>query len=66
MYSIDLLVTVPVEHCFESYGIVFIIDGVKVLYSGDCRPSLFLEKIGQDADIYIHEATFSETEGQRA
>jgi ribonuclease Z len=52
---------VPVTHCPHSYAVV--IDGTsfgRVVYSGDCRPSHQLAKVGLGADLLIHEATFED------
>jgi ribonuclease BN (tRNA processing enzyme) len=34
---------------------------VKIVFSGDCRPSLSLVDIGQECDLLIHEATFDDS-----
>lgn len=50
-----------VQHCNDSRGIAITFkDGFKLCYSGDCRPSASLVRIGLDADILIHEATFED------
>ncbi|TLD31009.1 hypothetical protein PspLS_02014 [Pyricularia sp. CBS 133598] len=53
------------DHCFDSFATVFTWEktGLKVAYSGDCRPSEEFVQIGQGATLLIHEATF-ETEKQ--
>lgn len=53
--------SVPVAHCLHSYAVV--IDGTpfgKVVYSGDCRPSVQLAEVAKSADLLIHEATFED------
>lgn len=57
--GITRCVSVPVSHCYQSYGVV--LDGTsfgRLVYSGDCRPSDNLVRVGQGADLLIHEATF--------
>ena len=39
--------------------------GLKVVYSGDTKPCRTLEKISQDADVLIHDATFVEEKENR-
>ncbi|TLD04806.1 uncharacterized protein PgNI_09414 [Pyricularia grisea] len=53
------------DHCFDSFATVFTWEktGLKVAYSGDCRPSDEFVHIGQGSTLLIHEATF-ETEKQ--
>lgn len=61
--------TVSVEHCPNSYALCLksaaagsssssSVQDWKIVFSGDCRPSLELVKVGIDADLLIHEATF--------
>jgi ribonuclease Z len=57
--SLKSVESVPVQHCYLSYGVVIeTLDGFKVSYSGDCRPSSKLAKVGEGSDLLIHEATF--------
>ncbi|XP_066582125.1 ribonuclease Z, mitochondrial isoform X2 [Prorops nasuta] len=56
--SID---TTPVYHCQFAYGVSLeLISGLKIVYSGDTRPSTNLVKLGQNCDILIHEATMED------
>lgn len=51
--------TVPVVHMTQSYGVCLTHQsGQKIVYSGDCRPSVELAEVGKDATVLIHEATF--------
>ena len=51
--------TVRVEHCYDAYGVCLTHkEGWKVVYSGDTRPVEELVRVGQGADLLIHEATF--------
>jgi ribonuclease Z len=53
--------TVYVDHCFDAYGIVIShLDGWKIVFSGDTRPCPQLAKIGANATLVIHEATFED------
>ena len=55
----------PVQHCAHSYAIT--LRGTSfgtVAYSGDCRPSRNFAEDAQNADLLIHEATF--TDGMEA
>ena len=55
------LVSVPVYHCRDSYGVVvYLQGGQKIVYSGDCRPSSSLIDAGSNCDLLIHEATFDD------
>lgn len=65
--AIKNLVSIPVKHCTSSFGIVFkLFNGVKIVYSGDCRPSTSLVKYGKDCDLLIHEATFDDSKSKEA
>ncbi|TPX43189.1 hypothetical protein SeMB42_g00246 [Synchytrium endobioticum] len=50
--------TIRVDHCSDSFAVVFTYNGrTKIAFSGDCRPSEDLIKVGQGATFLIHEAT---------
>lgn len=52
---------VAVQHCNGAAAVVFNFpNGFKVAYSGDCRPSRDFIRIGQNATLLIHEATFDD------
>ena len=56
LYSFECI---PVKHCHLSYALVLTcLDGFKLSYSGDCRPSDLLISKSKDANVLIHEATF--------
>ncbi|OHE91942.1 metallo-beta-lactamase superfamily protein [Colletotrichum orchidophilum] len=50
---------VPVNHCKDAYaGVLTWPSGLKIAYSGDCRPSDKLIEAGKGATLLIHESTF--------
>ena len=53
--------TVPVVHCKWSYGVV-VSCGVqwRMVYSGDTRPCHELARVGRNATLLLHEATFED------
>ena len=75
MCTTRLLVrSVQVPHCKESYGLILEIQrndnnhrsndntrNMKIVYSGDCRPSTSLINAGKECDLLLHEATFDDT-----
>ncbi len=53
--------SVPVVHVAKSSGfVVELLNGVKVVYSGDCRPTRMLIERGRDCHMLIHEATYGD------
>lgn len=49
------------DHCPQSFAIVLGHKaGVKISYSGDCRPSLEFAKAAHKSTLLIHEATFGD------
>lgn len=56
--SIRQILAIPVQHCTNSFAIVINHKDAKIVFSGDCRPSLELIEHGKGADMLIHEATF--------
>lgn len=56
------LQSIAVQHCHNSFGLHFTLaSGVRVVYSGDCRPSQSLVRCGRGCDLLIHEATFQDS-----
>ncbi|ORY70023.1 beta-lactamase-like protein [Pseudomassariella vexata] len=50
-----------VQHCNGAMATVFTWpSGLKIAYSGDCRPSDGFVQIGQGATVLIHESTFDD------
>ena len=61
------LSSVAVHHCKNSFGLVLHLQRynpeqiVRIVYSGDCRPSESLQLAGCNCDLLIHEATFDDS-----
>ncbi|KAI2471501.1 hypothetical protein F4781DRAFT_387126 [Annulohypoxylon bovei var. microspora] len=50
-----------VQHCYGALATVFTFpSGLKIAYSGDCRPSNEFIEIGKGATLLIHESTFDD------
>lgn len=50
-----------VDHCPQSFGVtVTHKTGIKISYSGDCRPSPDFVKNSYKSTLLIHEATFGD------
>ncbi|KAJ3451062.1 zinc phosphodiesterase elac protein [Anaeramoeba flamelloides] len=52
------IIQIPVIHCAEAHAIILIRNGMKIVYSGDCKPSQELIKLGKGAEVLIHETAF--------
>lgn len=58
-FGLSRVDAVRVEHCLGALACVFTWpSGLKVAYSGDCRPSDAFARLGKGATLLIHEATF--------
>lgn len=58
--GLTLLQSVPVDHCYDAYGLVMQhASGWKLVWSGDTRPCKALQAAGKDCTLLIHEATFA-------
>ena len=65
--NVQFIRNVRVMHCPQSYGVAInFLDGLKIVYSGDTRPTERLVKLGKDATILIHEATFDDAKKDEA
>ncbi|KAL2022556.1 hypothetical protein VTK56DRAFT_5163 [Thermocarpiscus australiensis] len=51
-----------VDHCYEAAALVltFPDSGLKIAYSGDCRPSDAFARLGRGAHLLVHECTFED------
>ncbi|KAM0275110.1 hypothetical protein ACHAQH_007548 [Verticillium albo-atrum] len=55
------IVAVPVQHCHQAFaGVLTWPSGLKIAYSGDCRPSNDFADAGHGATLLIHESTFDD------
>ncbi|KAI1842692.1 hypothetical protein JX265_002702 [Neoarthrinium moseri] len=60
-YGLEKIEACYVEHCHGALATVFTWpSGLKVAYSGDCRPSDSFVQIGQGTTLLIHESTFDD------
>ncbi|GMF34828.1 unnamed protein product [Phytophthora fragariaefolia] len=59
--NISRIECVPVKHAHQSYAaVVTFVDGAKLAFSGDCRPSDKLAAKASGAFLVVHEATFED------
>ncbi|POM68319.1 Zinc phosphodiesterase ELAC protein 2 [Phytophthora palmivora] len=59
--NISQIECVPVKHAHQSYAaVVTFMDGAKLAFSGDCRPSDKLAEKAKGAFLIVHEATFED------
>jgi len=60
------IVACAVDHCYDAMGVALTWpSGLKIAYSGDCRPSKEFARIGHGAHLLIHESTFdAELQGE--
>ncbi|KAK0666196.1 putative ribonuclease [Cercophora samala] len=51
-----------VDHCQNATAVVitFVPSGLKIAYSGDCRPSKKFAELGKGAHLLLHECTFED------
>jgi ribonuclease Z len=60
-YGLERIDACFVDHCHGALATVFTWpSGLKVAYSGDCRPSREFARIGQGTTLLIHESTFDD------
>lgn len=61
------LISIPVQHCHSAFALVLEHSlGHRLVFSGDCRPSLSLVRAGRDCQLLIHEATFDDCDAEEA
>ncbi|KAI9680447.1 MAG: hypothetical protein M1822_007205 [Bathelium mastoideum] len=59
LLNLQALEAVPVMHCNGALAVALTFpSGLKLAYSGDCRPSRHFAAIGRGAHVLVHEATF--------
>ncbi|KAK9795634.1 hypothetical protein SCARD494_04605 [Seiridium cardinale] len=60
-YGLEKIEACYVEHCLGALATVFTWpSGLKIAYSGDCRPSDSFVQLGQGTTLLIHESTFDD------
>jgi ribonuclease Z len=62
-FGIQTLAVCKVDHCADAHAVaITFTSGLKIAYSGDCRPSrdFASSAIGRDAHLLIHEATLED------
>ncbi|GAB0134717.1 hypothetical protein EsDP_00003075 [Epichloe bromicola] len=58
---------IPVIHCWRSYGTELeLTSGLRIAYSGDCRPSSAFASACKGAHLLIHECTFGDDKQDHA
>lgn len=64
MFGVQQIDACFVDHCHGALaGVLTWPSGLKIAYSGDCRPSREFAKIGQGTTLLIHESTFDDELG---
>jgi len=59
--NLTTLASVFVSHCHGAQAVALTFpSGLKISYSGDCRPSADFAAIGRGSHVLIHEATFED------
>ncbi|KAI1739735.1 hypothetical protein F4680DRAFT_421382 [Xylaria scruposa] len=60
-FGLEKIEAAWVNHCFGALATAFTFpSGLKIAFSGDCRPSDAFVQIGQGTTILIHESTFDD------
>ncbi|RKU45207.1 hypothetical protein DL546_008136 [Coniochaeta pulveracea] len=62
-FGIQALAVCKVDHCADAQAVaITFTSGLKIAYSGDCRPShdFASDGVGRDAHLLIHEATLED------
>ncbi|EJP61256.1 metallo-beta-lactamase superfamily protein [Beauveria bassiana ARSEF 2860] len=58
---------VPVPHCWRSYATEFeLVSGLRIAWSGDCRPSSQFARACRGAHLLVHECTFGDDKQDHA
>ena len=58
---------IPVPHCWRSYGTELeLTSGLRIAYSGDCRPSRAFAQACKGAHLLVHECTFGDDKQDHA
>lgn len=60
-WGLASITRVPVPHCWRSYATQLeLTSGLRVAYSGDCRPSPAFARACRGAHLLVHECTFAD------
>ncbi|KAM0562048.1 hypothetical protein ACHAPJ_002491 [Fusarium lateritium] len=60
-FGLKSITRVPVPHCWLSFGTeIELTSGLRIAYSGDCRPSDDFARECEGAHLLIHECTFDD------
>ncbi|KAK1765629.1 hypothetical protein QBC33DRAFT_454824 [Phialemonium atrogriseum] len=61
-YGLSRVETCFVDHCHGAMAVALTLhpSGLKVAYSGDCRPSAEFAAVGRGAHLLVHESTFDD------
>ncbi|KAF4981353.1 hypothetical protein FZEAL_2838 [Fusarium zealandicum] len=60
-FGLRSITRVPVPHCWLSFGTeIELSSGLRIAYSGDCRPSEDFARACKGAHLLIHECTFDD------
>lgn len=66
-FGLSSIKRIPVPHCWRSYGTQLeLTSGLKIAYSGDCRPSSAFAQGCKGAHLLIHECTFGDDKQDHA
>ncbi|KAG5950260.1 hypothetical protein E4U53_005328 [Claviceps sorghi] len=58
---------IPVSHCWRSYATELqLTSGLRIAYSGDCRPSRAFARACRGAHLLVHECTFGDDKQDHA
>ncbi|KAH8176305.1 beta-lactamase superfamily protein [Sarocladium implicatum] len=66
-YGLESIKRIPVTHCQQSYGTQLeLTSGLRIAWSGDCRPSDNFADACKGAHLLIHESTFDNEDSKHA
>lgn len=66
-YGLKSITRVPVTHCHQSYGTQLeLTSGLRIAWSGDCRPSNDFADACKNAHLLVHESTFDDDDAKHA
>lgn len=60
-FGLNSIKRIPVTHCWRSHAVqIELTSGLRIAYSGDCRPSEQFARVCEGAHLLIHECTFDD------